>query len=126
MQREVGRPAPGHSLAAWSGPLALAALFAALAAWSWDRWADPQIDFGGELYVAWRLASGDVLYRDLALRNGPLSHALNAAWFELFGVSVRTLVLCNLAILGAAQALVWRALRPACGRFAATLCGATF
>src|SRR4029453_15939775 len=105
------------------GPLVLAAAFGALAAWSWKRWADPQIDFGNELYVAWRLASGDVLYRDLAIRSGPLSPYLNAAWFALFGVSIRTLVLCNLAILAATCALAWRLLRPACGPLAATLAG---
>ena len=33
------------------GPLGLAALFAALAAWSWGKWTDVQIDFGTELYV---------------------------------------------------------------------------
>jgi hypothetical protein len=130
MQRE-GRPqAPtgpaAARLVAWSGPLALAAAFCALAAWSWDRWADVQIDFGNELYVAWRLASGDVLYRDIALRSGPLSPYLNAAWFALFGVSIRTLVACNLAILAATCALLWGLLRPPCGRLAATLAGLVF
>jgi len=109
----------------WAGPLVLAAAFVALAASSWKRWADVQIDFGNELYVAWRLASGDVLYRDIASRNGPLSHAINAAWFALFGVSVRTLVLCNLAILAATCALVWRVFAPAWGRAAALAAGLT-
>src|SRR5262249_53808664 len=127
MQRE-GRshapagPAAGR-VAEWSGPLALAVAFGALAAWSWRRWADPQIDFGNELYVAWRLASGDALYPDIALRSGPLSPYVNAVWFELFGVSIRTLVACNLAILAATCALAWRLLRPTCGPLAATLAG---
>lgn len=105
------------------GPLALAAAFAALAAWSWQRQGDVQIDFGNELYVAWRLASGDHLYRDIALRHGPLSHYLNAGVFRVFGASIRALVLCNLAILAGTTALAWALLRPACGRFAATLAG---
>ena len=113
------------SLARWSGPFALAAVLAALAAWSWDRWSDVQIDFGNELYVAWRLAHGDLLYRDLAHRNGPLSPYLNAGVFALFGVSVRTLVLFNLAILAATCALVWRVFAPACGRAVAFACGLT-
>ncbi len=110
------RRASALRVASWSGPLVLALLFVVLAAWTWERTADPLIDFGNELYVAWRLASGDALYRDIATRNGPLSYAINAAWFLLFGASIRTLVLCNLAILAATCALVWRVFAPVCGR----------
>jgi hypothetical protein len=112
--------------ARWIGPLVLAVAFVALAAWTWKRMADVLIDFGNELYVAWRLTSGDVLYRDIATRNGPLSHAINAAWFLLFGVSVRTLLLCNLAILAGTCALVWRVFEPVCGRAVAVATGLTF
>ena len=111
--------------ARWIGPLMLAAAFVALAASTWKRSADVQIDFGNELYVAWRLASGDVLYRDIATRNGPLSHGVNAAWFRLFGVSIRTLALCNLAILAGTCALVWRVFAPVCGRAVAVATGLT-
>ncbi len=120
--RSADRPRAA-SLARWLGPLALSAAFAALAAWSWDRWSDVQIDFGNELYLAWRLASGEVLYRDLAHRNGPLSPYWNAAAFLLFGASVRTLVVCNLAILAGTCALAWRIFAPACGRLVAFACG---
>ena len=45
-------------------------LITAATAWmlhvSWLRWPDPTIDFGKELYLAWRLCEGDVLYRDVA------------------------------------------------------------
>jgi hypothetical protein len=75
--------------------------------------------------VAWRLASGDVLYRDIASRNGPLSHGVNAAWFLLFGVSIRCLVLCNLAILAGTCALAWRVFAPTCGRAVAAATGLT-
>jgi hypothetical protein len=112
-------------VARFIGPLLLAVVFVALAAWTWKRTADVLIDFGNELYVAWRLASGDALYRDIATRNGPLSHAINAAWFLLFGVSVRTLVLCNLAVLAGTCALVWRVFAPVCGRAVALATGLT-
>ncbi|TFG96588.1 MAG: hypothetical protein E4H11_03175, partial [Myxococcales bacterium] len=111
--------------ARWIGPLVLTATFVVLAAQSWKRSADVLIDFGNELYVAWRLASGDVLYRDIASRNGPFSHSLNAAWFRLFGVSVRTLMLCNLAILAGTCALVWRVFAPVCGPGVAVATGLT-
>ncbi len=108
----------------WAGPVLLAATFAGLAAWSWGRWTDVQIDFGTELYVPWRIGQGDALYRDIASRNGPLSHHINALWFAVFGVSVRTLVLCNLAILAALCAMTWRVFRRSCDALTATLaCG---
>jgi len=96
------------------------AVFAALAAQSWRRWTDPLIDFGAELYVPWRLLEGDRLYAEIAYRNGPLSPFVNALWFQLFGVSVTTLVFCNLALLALLCLLTWR-LFAATGRLAQTL-----
>jgi hypothetical protein len=104
----------------WLGPLAIVLASILLTAWSWQKWADVHIDFGNELYIAWRLAEGDALYADIAQRNGPFSHYLNAVWFRLFGVSIRTLVFCNLAVLAAICAMSWRVFRRACGRFTAT------
>jgi uncharacterized membrane protein len=66
--------------------------------WSWGTWPDPLIDFGRELYVPWQLTAGKVLYRDIAHLNGPLSPYLNALWFKLLGVSLRSLVVGNIAI----------------------------
>jgi hypothetical protein len=104
----------------WLGPALLSALFAGLTAWSWEKWADVHIDFGNELYLAWRLREGDALYRDLAYRHGPLSPHLNALAFALFGVSIRALALANLAVLAALTALAYRLFRPELGRLAAT------
>jgi hypothetical protein len=99
-------------------PLALA--LAALAAWSWGTWPDVLVDFGRELYVAWRLSAGDVLYRDVASFYGPLSPYVNAALFRVFGVGLRTLALANLLLLGLTTWLL-RALllRAGAGRLAA-------
>ncbi len=99
----------------------LAGAFALLAAWSWRKWTDVHIDFGNELYIAWRLSEGDALYLDIAHRNGPLSHYANALWFSLFGVSLRTLVFCNLAILAGICALLYTLLRRACDRLTAVV-----
>jgi hypothetical protein len=96
------------------------AVFAALAAQSWRRWTDPLIDFGAELYVPWRLLEGDRLYAEIAYRNGPLAPFVNALWFQLFGVSVDTLVFCNLALLALLCLLTWRLFAPT-GRLAQTL-----
>jgi hypothetical protein len=74
------------------------AYFAA-AALTWRKWPDLLVDFGEQLYLPWRLASGDVLYRDVMyLTAGPLSQYYHAALFKLFGVSLLTIVISNLAI----------------------------
>jgi hypothetical protein len=98
----------------------LAVWFAALLAWSWRKWADPHIDFGAELYIAWQIAEGRSLYTDIAYRHGPLSHHANGLLFAVFGASVRTLVIANLAVLAAICAMLWRLFELACDRFTAT------
>ncbi|MFQ5878133.1 MAG: glycosyltransferase family 39 protein [Acidobacteriota bacterium] len=100
--------------------------FAAMAAWSWRRWPDLLADFGQQLYVPWRLASGEVLYRDIAWLHGPLSQHLNAAWFALFGTSFTTLVVANLAILAVALVLVHRIVASSTDRLTAFTATAVF
>ena len=77
-------------------------------AWTWGTWPNVLVDFGRELYVPWRLAEGEVLYRDIAYFNGPLSPYLNALWFRLFGVGLRTLVVCNGLLLVGVLVLLYR------------------
>jgi len=113
------------SAALWPACL-LAALFALLAWRSWGAWPDPLVDFGRELYDPWRITAGDVLYRDLAYFNGPLSPSINALWFKLFGASLRTLVVANLALLAATTALIYWMLRQFSTRIAATAAAAAF
>ncbi len=76
-----------------------AALFVLVLHTGWGKWPDVLIDFGRELYVPWRLNEGEVLARDLAWFNGPLSPYVNALWFRLFGVGFWTLAWANIALL---------------------------
>jgi hypothetical protein len=101
----------------------VAAVFVSLAVWTWGAWPDVLMDFGRELYTAWRLSEGDVLYRDIVSPYGPLSPYLNALWFRLFGVGLRTLALCNMAILAVVAAALWGLLRRGAerGRWAPTV-----
>lgn len=94
--------------------------FAALLAWSWRKWPDPLIDFGRELYLAWQINEGRVLYRDLASLFGPLSPYINALWFRLFGTSLLTLALCNTAIFAATVAGIHHLVRISTDRVTAT------
>jgi hypothetical protein len=100
-------------------PATLALFFVALTVWSWGKWTDVHIDFGNELYVAWQIAAGKALYHEMAYRQGPLSPHLNALWFSLFGVSIRTLAIVNLWVLAAIAVMTWRIFGRACGPVAA-------
>jgi len=93
---------------------------------TWRTWADPVIDFGRELYVPWRLLSGQHLYSEIAYQNGPLSPFLNALWFAIGGVSLHTLETVNAAILLAVCWLLFHLLRAVSSRAAATVACATF
>jgi len=90
-------------------------------AWSWGRWPDVLVDFGRELYVPWQLASGKVLYVDIAYFNGPLSPYWNALWFHLFGVGLRTLVIVNLAVIAGVLVLLNGLLSRIGGQASATV-----
>lgn len=98
--------APRAAPAARVAPLGivlLLALMAALALLTWRAWADVFVDFGRELYQPWRVTQGEVLYRDLAAFNGPLSVYWNAGWMALVG-GYTGLIVSNLLLLAL---LVW-------------------
>lgn len=107
-------------------PLVLA-LGAAMIVWTWGTWPDPLIDFGRELYVPWQLWQGKVLYRDVAHFNGPLSAYWNALLYLIFGVSLRSIVIGNLAIAACVAWMIFALFRRAGGeRFSATATGLVF
>ena len=84
----------------WFGVTVLAGL--CLAMISWYRWANILVDFGRELYLPWRIVSGDVIGRDVSLEHGAFSPLFNAFLFKVFGVSFTTLAafhLCSIAVL---------------------------
>lgn len=70
-----------------------------MAWWTWGTWPDAFVDFGREMYNAWRISQGDVLYKDLAYFNGPLSPHFNGLVFSIFGPSLRTIFIANLTLL---------------------------
>jgi hypothetical protein len=93
---------------------------------SWRKWPDPQIDFGRELYVPWRLANGAVLYRDIDAYFGPLSQYFNAALFKCFGPGLMVLVTANLSIFVLILALIYTLFRRGWGVGAAFVSSAVF
>ena len=92
----------------WAGLALVAVAFIFAAAVSWRRWPDLLVDFGGQLYIPWRLAGGAVLYRDLFyFAGGPLSQYFNALLFKIFGASFLTLIVANLALVAATLFLIF-------------------
>ena len=104
----------------WQGPILIALVALGMLIWTWGTWPDVLVDFGVERYIPWRLAEGEVLYRDISFHNGPLSQYFNAFCFRVFGSSLRTLVFCNLAILALLIALLYHAFCQIARRSAAT------
>ena len=75
-----------------------ALLFAALLAWSWRKWPIRSSTSAGSCTFRGgspREPSSIGISRRLF---GPLSLYVNALWFRLFGVSLTTIVICNVAI----------------------------
>lgn len=97
-----------------------------MAAWSWRTWPDLLIDFGREAYVAWRLAEGGLLHRDVVYVSGPLSPYWNALLFRSFGVGLDTLFAANAVVATAIAAVWYRLLIRVADRTAAWAAGAVF
>lgn len=99
---------------------------AAAAAVIWMRCYDPGIDYGRELYVPWRLAEGEILYRDIASLYGPWPVVLHALLFRWTGPSATALAGLNLALLAGFSVLLYGWLRAWCGRGPAVALGVAF
>src|SRR5207247_4068038 len=54
----------------------LVVLVAISLAQSWNRWLDPIIDTGRDLYIPEQIAHGTTLYRDIRYENPPLPRYL--------------------------------------------------
>jgi len=108
----------------WSEIVGLATLAASAVffiASSWRKWPDPLIDFGEQLYSAWRLSQGAVLYRDVGLLYGPLSQYFNAGIFRIFGPGLIVLAITNLAIFAGISSSIYILFRRCWGAIAAWL-----
>jgi hypothetical protein len=106
--------------------LVVAAAFALFAFLSWRKWPDILVDFGQELYIPWRLTRGEVLYRELAFVGGPLSLYVHALLFQVFGVSLTTVIGANLSVLSAITVMVSWLFRRFGTRWSATIVAVFF
>ncbi len=106
--------------------LSLAGLFTFMLVKSWLRWSDPLIDFPKNLYVAWRISEGDLLYEKVTNWYGPLAHLVEAAGFRIFGVGMDTIVGMNLVLAVIAVLLVRGIFRALGNRLTGWLGAAVF
>jgi len=88
---------------------------------SWRKWPDPLIDFGEQLYSAWRLSEGAVLYRDVELLYGPFSQYFNAVIFRIFGPGLIVLATVNLLVFAGISSSIYILFRRTWGILAAWL-----
>ncbi|HKI50418.1 MAG TPA: glycosyltransferase family 39 protein, partial [Desulfobacteria bacterium] len=93
---------------------------------SWLKWADLVIDFGEQAYIAWQLAEGAVLYRDIFYFYGPLSSYLHAVLFKLFGTHLMVLIVFNLILVAALTVSIYRLFLVIGSRMSALVAGLTF
>src|SRR5687767_292013 len=94
-----------------AGPLLVVLVALVMIAWTWRVCPDPAVDFFRELYVAWRLAGGQMLYRDVNYFDGPLGPYVAATALEVLGVSIDALKLLNAAFIVLVALLVYAVLR---------------
>jgi len=107
-------------------PLSIATLYIYMLAHSWLRWMDPVIDFPRELYFAWRMSQGDLLYDQLANWYGPLAQLVQAAGFRIFGVGLDTMVWMNIAVTAGVLLLLREIFRELGGRLMGWLASVVF
>ncbi|MCC7408734.1 MAG: hypothetical protein IT442_11730, partial [Phycisphaeraceae bacterium] len=93
----------------------LGAAFVMMATWTWRTWPDVLVDFGREVYTAWRISQGQTLYVDVAWFNGPLSVYFNGLLFRGFGPGIMTLAWANMLILAGVTAVLYWLLDRAWG-----------
>jgi hypothetical protein len=116
---------PGRILfaAEW---LSLAAIFIFMLVKSWLRWMDPLIDFPRDLYMAWRVSEGDLLYKDVTNWYGPLPQLTEGAGFHFFGVGIDTIVWMNIVLTVGVILLLWGIFAMLGNRLSRWVCVATF
>lgn len=90
---------------------ALGGISTVMVVMTWRCWPDPIVDFGRELYTAWRISEGEVLFRDIDGFYGPLSQYLNGILFWTFGPGLMVLVWANLAVFASLVAALYLLLR---------------
>jgi len=103
------------------GAMGILGLALGLLASSWRKWLDPQIDYGRELYIPWRMLEGGKLFKDVDDLYGPLSRIIEFGLFKVFGPGMMVLAWANIVIYFVILGFIYYLLRQAWGYKAALL-----
>ena len=101
------------------GIFGVLALVVKLLILSWRKWCDPQIDYGRELYIPWRMAEGAKWLKDVDDLYGPLSRYIDAGLFKVFGPGIMVLAWANIILYFAILTLIYIIFRRTWGVLAA-------
>jgi hypothetical protein len=116
VEPERPEPAPSPTFARrilnWLPELIFLAVTTAVGIWAGGRWCDPVGDPGFTWSLAYRLAEGNLLYRDVYLPYAPLTPYLLAAVGYLFEFSAGSQVISTWIAAVAAGLLLLRCGRP--------------
>jgi hypothetical protein len=93
---------------------------------SWNRWFDPIVDGGRDLYIAEQLGRGAQLYRDIRYQYPPLAPYLLAGIGRAIGSSLAAFTAIGIAQSLATAALLFAGARRLAGRWAAFTVMLTF
>jgi 4-amino-4-deoxy-L-arabinose transferase-like glycosyltransferase len=88
---------------------------------SWQKWEDLIVDYGQQLYTAWQLSEGQVLYKDITYLHGPFSAYLHAIVFKIFGQGILVLAWFNLAVVIGLAFIIYFLFRKLADELTATL-----
>ena len=113
----------------WLEPLLMlvvAAVAAIAAGQSWNRWLDPIVDTGRDLYIPEQLLRGAKLYRDIRYQYPPLVPYLLAAITAAIGHSLAAYTAIGIAQSAAIVTGLWVSLRKVAGILAAFVASLLF
>jgi hypothetical protein len=88
---------------------------------SWQKWGDLIVDYGQQVYTAWQISEGQVLYRDMAYLHGPLSAYLHGLLFKIFGPGIMVMTWFNMGILVCLAGTIYALFRKFADELTATL-----
>src|SRR5688572_28344751 len=116
----MGESRTGRAKAVAAAILIIVALLAL--ALSWQRWLDPVIDVGRDLYIPGELLEGRKLYRDILYFYPPLAPYLLAGCNLVLGRSLLSYTILGILLGGIAAWQLWR-LGRLCGSWEAGAVG---
>lgn len=109
----------GVTPAEWLCIAALVAAGATMLALTWNRWLDPFIDLGRDLYIPEQLAKGKLLYRDILYFYPPTAPYLLALIVAVIGSGLAQYTVIGIGTAAVAATAIYLTLRQLSGSVAA-------